>query len=289
MAVRPAERNGPRRRHRVRGMRAVDAAHGPDHRRRGDEERQRRQRLERPAEEQVAAARGRLGGDRPVGARAGAATSQETERGDAASDGERAEPERGRGIAGIVARSAPDGALDRAPRVPRQRPGIMVGPARSEAGCPGCLISTGGAPRSGARASHPRGRSMSSTPGSGPVGVRSQRSSSRSLLVGLLRRDRRSASTRPALRSWRELLPAGRGDHQGAADPRALRRRLRHRRRDLLRGRGPDPLDGPALPAQPGDDELPAADPRQHAGRGRSGRSSRRSSSRSCSSSRGRP
>ena len=64
-------------------------------------------------------------------------------------------------------------------------------------------------------------------------------------------------------------LPADRGDRPGRADPRALHDRVPDRGRDLLRGRGPDRLDHPPLPAQADRRRAPAPDPRQQPRRDR--------------------
>ena len=104
-------------------------------------------------------------------------------------------------------------------------------------------------------------------------------------------RDRRPAwtSSGPASAFVTGLYPPDGRHAPGRADPRPVHDRLPDRGRHLLPRRGPDPVDGPALPAQADGRRAcrrrPTATPSPRS----SGPSSRRSSSRSCSSSRGRP
>ncbi len=76
--------------------------------------------------------------------------------------------------------------------------------------------------------------------------------------MGSPRRDDRGpwGAGRPPLRVHRlqraDRRPPGRGVDPGPGDPRHLRHRVRHRRGDLSRRRGPDPLRGPAIPAPEG-------------------------------------
>ena len=82
-------------------------------------------------------------------------------------------------------------------------------------------------------------------------------------------------------------VPAGRGHDPGPRDQRALRRSSSRSRSRSSSRRGPDRLEHPPLPPPAGRRRPPAPDARQQSRRGRSGRSSRPSSSCTCSRSPG--
>ena len=269
--------------HGIGRVRRVDPPHRPPPPADGDEDGQRRQRLERPAEHRLATVGGSVGTGPWAGRRdaARASASGQAGRRWPAPDADGSVGS----SAAIVPRTAPG--------TPRRRDARTAcsgyhgrGPA---AGGPAATFPHRPRPQLAATTDHPLRTCMASSPGRAAPPPRYRPARRRPLIAG----DRRA---RPAA----SILGQRAGDHRRPVPARGRHEPGREIRDlytivfliavvDLLRRRGPDRLDGPPLSAQARRRRAcpprPTATPSPRS----SGPSSRRSSWPSCSSSRGRP
>ena len=230
---------------------------------------ERRQRLERPAKEQDAASGGPAGAGpcAAAGAAVDAATSQPS-----ASDPERAAVEPAVEWRSVTASAAwshdpssggrpPLGGAHGAPTLRGIMAAVRPGPGHGRARLP---LHRGPAWRVPPGPAAPPPRSRALLVGALLVAVVVVVASSvDSTPLGSVRGHRPASSRRAAITD------------RGRADPRAVRHRVRDRRGDLLRRRGPDHLDRHPLPAQARRRHAAAADARQRHRRGRVDRRAR--------------